>query len=672
MSLGHALKSQRDFGLIVALLCVSIFPGCPEDQRGADWTNPQPTGDAGDVGMDVQQPDTCAPGDLDQLSNDDEPPQRDMLAIPDQPPEDAHCNDNGWCWIHPTPFPQRVTDLRKAGQQVLGVASFHEFPAYKGVIWDDEGMELFLPESVHPKDLVDMTTTEDGWLALGEFGKVYDIRPDGLQESVTLERGKYRAISGNSMDDFMAAMRDDWKVVVDGEVKDGPRVTRGVESRMWPNGDIVSIDPIDRTQTGLDGRWRKLPAPTPIFPDSAVGPRPGGACGAAYPAIASRRDLLTWTGALPWQRAAESEYPLTSLGCSVEGRLLVGDQRGALYERTGKECPAWDSTRILGQPIHDTMVSGSKLFVTGAGGAHAIVEDGAVDRVGRGLSFPAPVPTEDHPPGIRGLRSQAEGTQLAIETETDRIMVTPSGVTRTKVSDRPARPDPAFADESAGGDPPAFIADDGRLYERRGFRWVDRTERVIGSESGYAIELAGHTPNNVWLGADESLYHYDGVGWTSVERPEEITDVGELEVGPEGKPYLNSWNDRDLYTRTHAGDGGAWVRIDDLPAHGINDLFIASNGDVWIVGEHAVFRYSAGKWDDYGPRYDAFFADNLVSQGDTEPPIVASGLGLLEPQPDGSLELLLTGEFRSGIHLEERDITLVYTRGAIAAHYDDL
>jgi hypothetical protein len=176
----------------------------------------------------------------------------------------------------------------------------------------------------------------------------------------------------------------------------------------------------------------------------------------------------------------------------------------------------------------------------------------------------------------------------------------------------------------------------------------------------------------VWLGADESLYHYDGVGWTSVERPEEITDVGELEVGPEGKPYLNSWNDRDLYTRTHAGDGGAWVRIDDLPAHGINDLFIASNGDVWIVGEHAVFRYSAGKWDDYGPRYDAFFADNLVSQGDTEPPIVASGLGLLEPQPDGSLELLLTGEFRSGIHLEERDITLVYTRGAIAAHYDDL
>lgn len=679
-------NSQSHSVPLLAGLCLVVIAGCSRDNRDPDWNEfgPEEDADTGDTGTDVQETDVqevgpCDPEFLPQLSNESPAPERDIDPIPDRPPENAHCNDEGWCWIHPTPFPQRVTGLRQGDGQILGVAEYRETGFHQGVIWDGQEMELYLPDSLAPSELIDMTTTEDGWLGLGEFGEVHDIRPDGIHESMTLERRRYTAISGNSMDDFMVAMEDDWKVVVDGEVEEGPRVTRGVQSRIWPNGDMVSVDPIEQTEKGFDGRWTKFPAPTPIFPDSAVGPRPGGACGASYPAIGSRRDLLTWSGTLPWQVAAESEEPLTSVGCSTEGRLLVGDQRGTLFERSGDECPTWDASRVLGQPISDTLVAGSKMYVAGTRGAHAIVEDGAAERLGSGLSLKGLESEERGLPYIGHIRSLEDGSQLAILDPPHWFVVTPSGVTQRREVDSPDRPNPAFADQAVGGERPKFIEQGGRLYERRPLRWVDRTDDVIQSEDKYASQLVGQSANDVWLEARDShrsaLYHYNGEEWSSVELPEDVLDVGEMEVGPDGTLYLSPWNDHYLYKRTQPGRVGSWVQVAEVPLRSIDDLFIDAEGVVWTLGEHGVVRYIDGEEREYGTAgrdFKGILWGRLVPRSDGKPPLVAAPTGIYEPQPNGRFELQLAGDFRGGTHFHSKDLTLVFTADAIAAHYDDL
>jgi hypothetical protein len=51
---------------------------------------------------------------------------------------------------------------------------------------------------------------------------------------------------------------------------------------------------------------------------------------------------------------------------------------------------------------------------------------------------------------------------------------------------------------------------------------------------------------------------------------------------------------------------------------------------------------------------------------------VAAPTGIYEPQPNGRFELQLAGDFRGGTHFHSKDMTLVFTADAIAAHYEDL
>ncbi|MCY1057389.1 hypothetical protein [Nannocystis sp. SCPEA4] len=126
-----------------------------------------------------------------------------------------------------------------------------------------------------------------------------------------------------------------------------------------------------------------------------------------------------------------------------------------------------------------------------------------------------------------------------------------------------------------------LLSEGGRLS-----RWNGEALRdVPAPPTADGNTLAGTDERDVWLGADDGLFHWDGQRWTRVRRE----DTTGLLVRAPGDVWA-----ADL-AAVHHLEGRAW-RSWPLAHDLLRRLYDGGDGSVWLVDSEQVLRFTAGEW----------------------------------------------------------------------------
>lgn len=116
---------------------------------------------------------------------------------------------------------------------------------------------------------------------------------------------------------------------------------------------------------------------------------------------------------------------------------------------------------------------------------------------------------------------------------------------------------------------------------------AERNTRAI------ATTLEGY----LWVGTDDGIYIYNGVGWTSIDETNGPTDeyINKIEIAPDGQIWVGTAN--GVFTF----DGQTWNTY--LGGTVINNLIIGPNGTVWVVPasctDGCLYSFDGKKWTEH-------------------------------------------------------------------------
>jgi hypothetical protein len=692
-----------------ALALLVLTFGCTQDQVGTfdasvdedmgQTSEVGPGADAGDIAEDADGGTDGGPDDGGDTNPDADGGSMEEDAnlgidadpVPDEPAAQTHCNDENWCWVHPSPFPHRITELQQVGDRVFGVASASRLRGRQRVIWDGTSLEL-LSKPVPPGEfLQDMTTSNDGWLALDDDGVVYDLGPEGERGTRDLPSGEHRTISGTSLDSF----------IVHGEyaeayvMRGGRLVTQSLpedmqrQSVMWPNGDISGLrlpmrDPVEY----LDGTWRIFPAPE-VTDYPALGPAPGSDCSSEGIFTATEEaGLYRWDEiGMAFAAAAYDGSMITTIDCSPDGELLLTNVEGRVLTRTGEAVEPWHSRTIVDRRIEDAEVQGSTLHVSSVDGEHAIVSAGQRTHLGGGFRVPQADLPEDLSSVFTGFGIHDAGEEMILSHTSGTYRGTDSGWRRMPIADEDLNYKATF-DRIHRAHGTLFAMSDSRLWRWEGDRWVNITESALGTQQANASHSRVGPEGNLWLWHLLDLFRYDGDSWTNLTAEgtplEESLDASDLRIDSvfashDGDVVVST--DSATHTLSRQMDEWTLTKRRDVPCEDLNAYHDTADGAVWIVGDgrRCVAGFVDGEWTTYdlppeqmrppesfGPETATF-----LPQPGSDVPLLANEYGLLEPRPDGTLKPEFIGQFLDAIHLPSKGASFALTRRGVIAKYHE-
>mgnify|MGYP002277057228 CR=1 FL=1 len=659
-----------------------------------------------------------APDEMSEVGTADTGPREDTRFVPDtnieseaevvpqSPADNAYCNQDDWCWIHPAPLPHGIRDLQRVDDRVFGVAYAPELKGLQPLIWNDDQMSLLSKPVPPAEELMGMTTSKDGWLALDWEGTVYDVGPEGVRQTRELPSDFVSGISGTDIDNFVAHTSEDVLVMRDGRLNrvDPPQGLSLRSTFMWPNGDMLGITKGgefgDGTyETRSDGRWRILPfAPQQASEElTAIGPLPTAPCASrgtylgtkAVDIDGSEGHLYRWDTA--YDAFGEVTYDgsgIRSIGCSPTGQLLLTNDDSQILTRTGTATPYWERSSATDEPINETLVMGDDLYASSSQGDHVVLSDSNTRRLGSGFTVPDALDPLKEPLGVySSFWVSDDGGSMVLSHDRGLFVGDDEGWSRM-----PSSSEYNFQNvQNArvwGFDRPRFAASSRTLWRWDGELWVNITEQVFDTSSQAIADLLVFGPDDVWMQADGNLYHHDGDDWTNVSAPGSALSKRLEAEDLEMNRLLSAGNGRVLF-----GAGGSVYHLErdaedwsfsliaEPPCDLISEVFQGDDGRLWVVGRDTdcIAGRQGDRWMEYDWPDDKQVPPgssandrrtHWVQQPSSAAPLLITDRGILEPQPDGTFRNQFVGRAHDAVHLETPGVTLVVTDKGVVANYE--
>ncbi|GEM_PF-2409935 len=645
-----------------------------------DGGNPDtPTGDAGDVydpnwGWDVELP----------------PEMSKAPAVPDQPPAESHCNSGSWCWIHPTPFPHRIRNLRRAGDAIHAVADGRTIQLFEAMVWDGDGFDIAPTPSEAYTLLTGLFPTQTGWLGVTRSGRVVHFGLSGLRRAWGLRGDEYRKISGSSSRSFVAVRDDGGGVIVrDGTPRRFERLPGyPMHYRMWQDGTVWSTAPDDEAPT-TDQLSRLFPIPPggDRHKTRALGPDPTSRCADEGIWTTSGEDALyKWSESDERWRSTSYRGPLvTSLSCGPGGDVIATDERGGLSWR---EDGTWTRAQVSRWALLDAVTVDRTLYVSGVSGELLRVTEDDIERTDKGFRPPT-ADTEGE--SNRGYWEMwADGSEI--------VLLHSDGVYHGD-TDGWSRMPFVMGDDTGvspradvwGLDEPTFLVNRDGMHE-----WDGSTWRPVDAHLGDDVDLGlrkkivGVSNDNVWAKARNNLSRYDGTDWSLVTGnnsaigqriQQENLDIGTLHARDNGDIILTASG--DIYDIV--GGPGQWAleRRSTTPCASIVDVYFADDGSLYVIGtEQTLARKADDHWTTFefpswtnvpGITYSRNSGyRGLFEHPKKSSPIVASFVGAFSIDfrgTDADLEPLMFGSVFDGRYLPDANAVFLLQERGLAAKY---
>jgi hypothetical protein len=689
-----------------------VSPACESDSGPEPWNDFEPTDagvdardaqmDGGDAGRDTA-PDTRDATDttdtFDAVDTTDGGPdgtfQRpDIAVFPDQPTQFARCNDEQWCWIHPSPFPYRIDELKRDGDRLLGVAHSNGLQEVQLFIWDGASMNLVGLGGVDDSSITAVTPADGGWLSVTGDG-VYWHNPDGSSQLAfnDTRAGGYDEITGHSPDEFVlsSSTQEDGLVVHEGESTYYPDLPGIGPPHMWPNSEVwtVEADPDQPESTPFFLEWDLLPrtSDSEDYSPSVLGPSPTSACGNRIVGYVPSRGFVEWPDrdTPPVDIPAENTMAhdivcgwndeVTAVG--NDGRYMQGDPDGAQWYEGG---------------FYDLYGAGTLDGTTYAGGElgalYGISDDG-IEAFHCGFRPPAEPLQPTQRTHFTSLWVNVTETQAALTYRSGASFGDADGWQQTPA---PLREDgrKIFGLEHTdiwGVDQPEFAIASDRLYRwddtgDDGPRWVDAGIKNPGGPYEELVDIDGTSRNNIWVATTASLFRYDGDTWS------EAGNSNLIESTSNGIGALQFDNDGDLLVidsdyvyelDVSTGDWALSTRFDS-PCENPTTLGRDANGHLLVAGRSlCVARRAGGAWEKLqvpdsvtsalGPAITLEQGWEFVRQPGSRPMLLATSVGLFELQDDGTLTSEFVGNTIEAEYLPMYNAVWVLTQSGVVAKY---
>lgn len=117
-----------------------------------------------------------------------------------------------------------------------------------------------------------------------------------------------------------------------------------------------------------------------------------------------------------------------------------------------------------------------------------------------------------------------------------------------------------------------------------GWQAVSNCEQLFGQVTDVAFAGDG----TIWAAAGFSLGQYDDGAWSRVERL-----AHQVEIAPDGTVWVLGWHGSPDSNYIASFDGERW---DERPNDEAGELAITADGEIWLVGESALFRRQENAW----------------------------------------------------------------------------
>ncbi|GEM_PF-1394880 len=688
--------------IFVACLTLTLLSvgACDEDTIGGYGLDAGPDGSMnpdGSPGADADGSD--GPDGSDGGDNGSELPGagNEAPVFAEQPASNAFCNAYDWCWVHPSPFPYRVNDLQAVGERVFGVTFARQVGGRAGVIWKGESMELVRLDVPDDAELQDITTSKDGWLAITPEGTVFDIGPDGLRESLTVEEDELRSIFGNSIDNFVVrapeergvVMRDGKTTVLDNLPGDSSSLMMGEDGRVWGLTDENSV------QTAFDGDWRLFPRPQVEGSDadlSAFGPSPGRSCTPDSPWLADSNDaIFRWNNtSSEWVNTGGEDNRVQGFGCDTDGNVIAVDRIGRMGTFADGE---WSYTQVTQRELNDSAIAGSTLHLAGIEANHAIIRNGRTTRLASGFFVPAEevyfsgyelsadiwVDAQEQQVALM----YTSGVYLGSEPEGwDKMWGPPyaeDGGDRGELDISQTR----GASEVWGLDEPKFALTQEHVLEWVGSAWIDITTSEVEAFGIFeTTDIVGSSEDDVWILLDYQVFHYDGESWTHLtESGTQLRETlrgnrpSSIHISADGQVLLA--RDGSFEQLQQGNTGWELVEVQSTPCEDdILNRYRDEDGTLWVAGRAScAASLTDGEWTNYTFPLDPdtiTYTDRSrtwVEQPGDGPPLLVAYHGIYEPQPDGTMEVQFRGQMMDAVYIESSNATYAVHQDGVLAKF---
>jgi hypothetical protein len=612
-------------------------------------------------------------------------------AIPSQPSSTTVCNDNQWCWLHPAPLPHAIDNLRTVDGRVYATAEDGAVRGWQPMVWDETGFEL-LDKPVPPnQEVVDMTTTVDGWLALTPGGTLYDIGPDGVRDSVTLEGDAYKGILGVSFEAYLA-----WESDRDAILRrDGQSLTYNelpslpTDTAMWDDGTLWGLGELrDEKREFLNGDWTAYPEPSGFFGEelSALGPSPYSACASSGLWSASESGFsYRWDGMEGiWRDIDHAGGQVQSFGCAADGGLAAVDDTGLLLRW---ENETWNAESVSRLPLNDFAAADGQTYTAGPYGTMAVATGSTLDHAGGGFRLPPSESPSYYGTGYLDIWTSADGETMVLAHPSGLYMGTEQGWSKM-----PAPPDTgsgATSDDRVdiwGLNEPLFAMIGNRLLRWNGSRWTPAVLPGAATSDGAAIDLAGINPSEVWMASESGLNFFDGSSWSNISEPgssvggfidnRDLT-LSALDIGQNGTVIVAASG--ALYELTGAPGNWQIRERTSTPCQEIRDVAVTEAATFVAGFSGCVARKRQGSWTEYElpaesnwpPTVFAPKAYELAPNGEGFPTLVATSVGLIGLHQDGTTGIQYVGDFRDlSVSARKSAILALHRSGVVARYFD--
>ena len=664
------------------LFAIVLLTGCQSDEVGTYGFGNE------DAGTDVPQ----APDASEGWPDVEFPPEdREQPAIPSEPPEASACNEQGWCWLHPSPFPHHVVDIETAGEKVFGVADDDSMTirGAQGFVWDGSSMTLVDNPIAPHAEWAELVATKRGWLGLTPAGKVYGFGPDEVFGTVELPSDGYASLSGLSIDEFVATGPDGVTVYSGGlEVATDPSPRPHEQfTKVWSDGTFWEVNDSD-TKREIDNSWTMFPRPE-YRRVKTMGPSPASQCAeegiwAVAVATDGRKGAYKWDGSdKAWRPGPEILDGVSQFHCTDDGDLLAlnGD---SLLKKVGSE---WIPLELGGHFYSVVDSDGSKVILGGSLGGWATISGGKLERHSRRFRLNPEDAFKNHlAPQHLDIWTNQTNSRLVL-VHRDGVFSWQEGTwTRQERSTfGPTSWTGAYPVDMWGDGQGRFISGVDSLWEWKDEEWNRSLEATFaGSPDWGRADLAGTSSQNVWLFAPKAIFRFDGEAWEEISLPgtpvRQTIDENELflregMVKNDGTVLVSAGP--DIFEIAGGPDFWDMKKVMSTPCPTIRGMHFAEDGQLYIASlDECIARKDADGWKTYKlpptsqspPWANAFSANEIIAQPGDRPPLVSTDFGIFAIEED-SLRREYLGEVRGFARIESKNAVFALQKAGVMAKY---
>jgi hypothetical protein len=606
----------------------------------------------------------------------------DPYVFPSEPPEGTHCNEAGWCWIHPSPFPHEVTDLKESGDAIHGVAVEEKLGGFRPFVWNEEGVELLDSRFIPLADGNDMVPVGDVWLSVSHSGDVQVISADGSRQQLeSLPSDGYDHISGASQTMYLARKTSGGgTLVLDGDMtpsEDFPG--KDPTLRMWPNGEVWGVDDFDEPdQEGLPN-WNLLRDPQLNQGRHVTGLGPGPTASCVDMGWWAQTRIAGAAGWLPDRAPVEftgKDFPFVAqFSCDAEGIPMGVDEEGGIQRLTSER--GWFREDVADYALDSSAADSETTYVGGNYGTLLEVSGEAVERLSGGFRVPAEQMSADGDPMFRDLWVNDAGTKIHLAYTAGAHRATEEVGWRELFVPTLPDGDGAFGESVTvvGDQAPWFAIGNGVILEWAGNGWRRDELGDLDAFAKDADDIAG-TRTDLWVTSGTTILHYDGEKWSEatdapIDSPQldlHRTDTGEVfAVAQDG-----------IYRLEGGPDNLSLELAYEPPCSQLTAMYQSADGTVLAGGESlCIARYADGSWTELEapPLRDTLPAngeqiEKFIEQPGDRPVLAVTEAGILAVGADGQLRSEFPGVAIDAEYLPEHNTLWALTPyGVMAKHY---